>query len=154
MVCRLGLRTIDETSIHMRRCEISGIMSSDWDYWFEVVWADFAFTDDGGFDPEWSVSVLPDAVFCHDGVLVADGPRLEYDKVRRYFPETDDSRPQAEEPVKAKASVDPQRASIVEQLPWLMQCDRWDFMREEGSWRRWLQERRSWPRLRCRLGRR
>jgi hypothetical protein len=106
MVCLLGLRTIDETSIHMRRCDMSGIMSGDWDHWLEVVWADFAFTDDGGFDPEWSVSVLLDAVFCHDGVLVADGPWLEYDEVRRYFPEMDDSRPHAEEPVKAKASED------------------------------------------------
>ena len=113
MVCLLGLRTIVETSIRMRRCEISGIMSSDWDYWFQVVWTDFAFTDDGGFDPEWSVSVLLDAVFCHDGVLVADGPWLEYDEVRRYFPVMDDSRPQAEEPVKAKASEDPHKASIL-----------------------------------------
>jgi hypothetical protein len=63
------------------------VASASWDFVFEEVWSEFAFSDDGRWSPAWPCFVLPDVVYGRGKDLVADGDWIPFEEVKAMFPE-------------------------------------------------------------------
>ena len=65
-------------------CEVA---ASSWDFCFEEVLSDFAFSDDGRWSPDWPCTILPGVTYSKGRDLVGDGPWLDLETAKAEFPE-------------------------------------------------------------------
>lgn len=92
----------------------------DWNHVFSIDSESFCFSDDGGFDEGWSVSVLTDSVVRAGGFVVAEAEWKDIGEVRDWFPDVESAVVCDEEGAPLATKSDSIDLAWVK-LPWLLE---------------------------------